>query len=236
MIPGMFPAGAAGVGAVLTTLTVVDTAYQPFTFGPNDITIPTVQTGDMLFYYGVVSGSDPTVSTPSGWTLVSAWRPVGSPYTFHAVTLCKIASSSDSGGSVNIGSNFNTTMRLLVVVRGDRPIVALNIGSKNTEFNNGILGAQPSPQTVAMSGVQAPAMVFGTYTRQGAAVAARIFTIGGVGVKDGEYTIPIGTGADQQWIAWKAFNIGGAAIADVVVDMNDTGNNMFLSSCYIACT
>lgn len=235
-IPGMFPRVAGR--PQLTSLSLFTSANAPFDFNSSPLSIPaTVQAGDLLYYmsYAQNASTTPTLTTPTGWTLVHNRTPAGATPVQRVATFFKVADGSEAGASFTGGQNGDVNARQMAVIRGDVPIVTAVVGDIDSEFNNGALGASPSAQTISLvgSGVALPVAALATYHASGA-VNPRGFTVSGVDAKDFEFS-NTNSGVTFEYIAGKFYNAG-ATLTNPVVDMNDNGIDMFLTSCYIACS
>lgn len=235
MIPGMFPAGAAAV-ASLAHLVAVDMVQAV----GGSITIPTVQTGDVLVLQCFArddSTTNVSFSAIAGWT-TAAQGVLGSGLNGSSCHV-KIAAASDSGTVVTGGTTgptgaFRDVYKALVVYRGEIPVTGIAVGSANVEIRTG----NPSAQTVTISGALAPLLVFGSYAVSSGisvTISPRAFTISGADAKDDEYQETLAAANCDAWLAWKAFSPADSLATPVIVDMDDEGSNALISF-YLACT
>ena len=197
---------------------------------PNAITIPvTVQAGDVLHLFTWANGSSPVVSTPPGWTAIADLYNNLSSWLSRPQHCYKIATAGDAGAAVgSSGSGWSTCVRMLTVIRGNIPITGVTLVDVEKDGWTSSSAGSPSQLTVTPGG-PVPVLVMASYTAVGV-INPRYFRTGGVDVKDGEYSWS-GTvfgGTHQHYVAYKAFNDGGAALADCLIDMDDEGTNMFL--------
>lgn len=205
------------------------------TNGVNQVTIPSsVQAGDVLELYTWARGTNPIVSTPPGWTAIADVYNNLSSWGTRPQHCYKIATAGDIGALVGTShASWSGCVRMLTVIRGNIPITGVTIGDIGKEAYTSSSPGSPSQQTLTPVG-PVPVMAMASYSAEGV-VNPRYFRTGGVDVKDGEYTAPATglTPTNYHWIAYKAFNEGGAAIADCLIDMDDEGSNMFLFSFYM---
>jgi len=216
-LPGWFPSVAA-VSSRLTTITQVLSS----TSLTSTIDVPVgVVSGDLIVLLDVPLNSAspaPSLVTPSGFTN-SGINFIDSLNVRRMALSFKIASGSE-GGTTLTGMNGSTANnKSLLVFRGNIPFVTatvLDVGTQATDGN-------PTAQTVTSGSGTVPLIVFGCYRSQGD-IDPRTFTQGGSPAKDGEIN-PNTFG----YLAWKIFN---QSPSDIVVDMDDEGNQNMLASCY----
>lgn len=207
--------GGGGPGLVYRSSAITDG------LGTATNTIPLdVVAGDLLIMMDAGGSlfSAPSALAPAGWsemgnTTVGKTR-VQSRY--------KIASGTDAGTSIaTLGALGGTSM--IVAFEPRKPIVSLAASSVNQQAST----SDPTAQTILANGVAGPLVAVGVYVAN-AAIDPRIFTIGGVDAKDQELSSLTG----DTWMAWKIFDKNGS---DVVVDMDDEGDQ-HLHSWYVRVT
>lgn len=208
---------AVGGGGGVTSLTFQASA----TSEDSTVTAPaSIQAGDLLIAaQHVLNFAPPGAAVPSGFTQILTFQPSGSSLIRMTVSY-KIADGSESGASLSGMSAF-ISQWIVMQFRGDAPIsvaTPADIGSAGADTN-------PAAQTVTSGGGTPPLVVIGMYA-SGSAVSPRTFTVGGVGAKDGEANPNTGF-----YMARKVFN---SSPADVVVDMDDEGDDNMLASFYIS--
>jgi hypothetical protein len=223
-LPGFIPPGA-GAASRLTTLTNVlsstDSSGAAFT-------LPTgIIAGDLIIVLDCAD-SDASISAPTGFTTIVSAAVGG----MDMVLSYKLAVGTESGASVNgLDGSFGEG-KIVEVFRGNVPIKTVTPADTANEGTDN----NPSAQTVNASGGTPPLIVFGGYESFDGSVNPRTFTVAGSPAKDDEQQLSgfgTGSGAIDLWLAWKIYNTNPA---DVVVDMDDEGNDMMLLSCYIACS
>lgn len=176
-----------------------------------------VQAGDLIAFMDIARNNigAPNNVTPSGFTNI---------FNFIEDARMSVSYKISAGNETTIsGMNGGVeNQKMAYVFRGDAPIVGVTISTPTTQGTTG----DPSPQTVAASGGQAPLIIFGCYRGSGA-VGTRTFTVGGSAAKDGEINFNT-----NSYLAYKIYNQNPQ---DAVIDEGDNGDNM-LAGFYIACS
>lgn len=172
--------------------------------------------GDLMVLYDVAGGTPGSV-TPTGWTLINS----AASGAVRAVISYRIATNTDAGASVT-GMDSTAMRKAMLVFRG--PVVAVSVSSVGSQGTD----ANPAAQTVLAASGTPPLIVFGGYSCGNNPVDPRTFTVASVAAKDGEVFADT-----KSYLAYKIYN---SNPADVVIDMNNEGNNNLLNSFYLACT
>jgi hypothetical protein len=211
-LPGMFPAGAAGVIAPpqLTSVSNVATASST----SSTITWPAVQAGDMAILFDFANGlkKAPTAVTPSGFTNMCNGTGL---VLYRGMASFKLCTGSESGSIT--GMNDAVMRKALLILRGNVPFASISGAGGQ---NGSVVSTNPSAVTVPASGGTPPLLLIGCYQSNGS-VDPRTFST----TKDGE----AGFHSNQMWIAWKLYT---ASPADSQIDMDDEGDTNLVQGFY----
>jgi hypothetical protein len=215
-----------------TPLTSITQVLSATSNNSATITAPSgIQAGDLIVMLDAASAdsSPPTAVVPTGFTSIFN---VTDAANYRIIASYKKADGTEGGASITgmVGSGFtNTSAKSILVFRGNAPATTITVGDIGSQLTTG----NPTAQTITASSGVAPLIVFGFYVAflAGSLVNPRTFTVSGSAAKDGEIqSLRDGSLNDADtWQAWKIYN---TSPADVVVDMDDEGDN-FLGSCYI---
>ncbi len=190
--------------------------------------------GDLLVLYDVAfqaAGGLPSAAVPSGFSIIN--NSVGIAGDTRLISSLKIADGSEASASLTgmnaagAGANNN---KMLYVFRGDVPIQSASVQSVAQQGTAG----NPTAQVVSAGSGVAPLIVFGCYSTFDASgsivVNPRTFST----TKDGEInTNAAGAVNFDNWLAYKIYN---SSQANSSIDMDDEGDENYLSSFYIQCS
>jgi hypothetical protein len=215
-LPGMFPAGIAGVAAAPAALTTI-TLFASATSTGATINFPaSIIAGDLIVLLDSAdasSGGAPATVTPSGFTLINS--SVELLQETRQVVSYKLALGTESGALTGMDGNA-ADRKAMYVFRGDIPATTLTVSTPNAQATAG----NPTPQNVAASAGIAPLVVFGCYGALTEIVGESFSP-----AEDGEITP-----TNQVILKYKIYN---SAPQDTTVDMLDEGNVSILQSFYI---
>lgn len=152
VLPGI-GAAAGHLLAPLRTLTEID--YN--TSNTTSLSLGTIQAGDVAlvfdFPYTVAS---PAV--PSGYTAILTQSGSDGFNTFLHYIYYRILTGAETTVSVNNGDTQDHSA--VIIVRGNRPIMGVNVPAANFQHTTG----NPTAQTVTVAGNQRPMMVWAAYS------------------------------------------------------------------------
>lgn len=140
----MVNAGSAG----LTSIAFETSAIAITT----TITMPTVALGDVAVLFDYVISPAAAV-TPSGWTSPVSFGGAGE----RMVISWKLCDGTESGTTIT-GMNGSNRYKIIQTFRGNVPVTSVTTGSVNSEDSG---NSGPATQTVTVSGVQTPLVIFG---------------------------------------------------------------------------
>jgi hypothetical protein len=226
LLPGWNPGFIAG--GRLTTLTQVLSS----TSTTNTITAPSgIQAGDLIIMVdsggGGVETNPPADVTPSGFTRI------GTSLTFDGGTFgpsvrqnlwYKIANGTEGGVSLTGLNAVVADNKVIAVFRGNKPISSVILSTPTGQAT----GGNPTAQNIDAASGAAPLVAIAAYGAPDDTIPTRTFTVGGVAAKDGEVNSSGGC-----YLAWKIYN---TAPANIVIDMDDTGDLNALQGVYISCS
>lgn len=201
--------GAAPAGGISTLVKQTDTANTA-----DSITFPAdINSGDLLVVFGYSAGlvGSPSVTTPSGWTLVGSYKTLDANKTTLAIWY-KIADGSEASSTVS--SWFSGDFAALIsslTFRADKAITSAAGFDYEAIYTN----ADPSAQTVNASGGTAPIIVVG-YSGNGTLTLSP--------TEDGS--------VDSGFSAYRSWKIYLSSPSDTTVDTSDNGSGNTLQSCY----
>lgn len=212
-LPGWFPSGGAFGG--VTLLTFFDSSIS----GAQTISMPAgIKSGDVaVLFDNVANGGTPTTVVPTGFT--SAINTTDSAVV-RGIISYKVLNGSETTITGMTGDSL--ILKILMVFRGDSPVVQASSASANGQTTN----VAPSNQSVtAGSGLPPLLVLAGYYTNPVAG-----FSIGFSPSQDG---IVNGSDSTRQRAYYKIYNI---APADTTISMNDAGQQNMMQSFYLQCS
>lgn len=200
---------AAGV----SSLSYVGTADS----SASTITIPaTSQTGDIAILYDLaVSGSIPTLVTPSGWT--NRLNTTGS--TFRLAVCSKILEAGEPGASITGMNGATVNNKMMMVFRPNIPIGTATFSTFTGETGP----ADPASQSILASGQPAPVLVIAGC---GASAGPSFSTASPA------FDADVAASSPPLRMGYKIYNAGSTP-ADHTIDMADLGARNSLWGGYI---
>ena len=186
------------------------------------IVIPSATSaGDLIFLLQYASNSTfsvPSAVVPTGFTSIFNMTG-GSTYTNRMTGTYKIAASGDGGKTIT-GMNGDFNDKVIAVFRfGPTGIQTVTVSTPSTEFSV----VKPAAQTVTVSGISVPLIVFGCY-RQSTTQTGQTMSPTESGTISSTRSPPIN-------IRYKLYG-NGSVPANATIDEADGGTN-FLASFYI---
>lgn len=212
-LPGMFPAGAAGL------VNEIRLTHIATTQGGTSLTFPAsgIEAGDLLIYIGGAYqlGTDdpPAITTPTGFTQIreDSSNPSGTEST-RDVCAYKIAIGDEDGTVVNVSGTATTDGEAAVLLqfRPSSPIGSVGVVGSDYEGT----GGEPDSQVLG-TGEQFSLHV--AFYQSSQSIDTRTYTP----AADAEVDITSASGGDA-YAKYKVMNPPSVAVA-VTVDMNDEG-------------
>jgi hypothetical protein len=185
----------------------------------NTITIPSAwQAGDFViafdYIYGTRSGS-----VTSGWTLDQSNLTTASNGMALAV-LHKVLEPGDPGSTLTLFTGSIAADKILACFRPDNPISEVTGSASGT-----ISSTAPTAQTVTLSGVAVPIIVWGHFGSGGLIFSVPSNDFGTTNIQGNSLL---------HWMGYKTYSVGSTPPSSGDIGMNDAGDLNTLQAGYFA--